>query len=182
MYTYMYTYICIYVYIYAYISCSNALILFIFGHYTSHVKIPVSCIQLQHTATHCNTLQHAARHCKDCSTLQHTAAHCNTLQHTATHDTDQTCIQHHTAKTAAHGNTLQHTATHDTDQTCTQHQFQLTCKDTLHTKFKFICAKTSPCVIFIDELDALGKSRGNGMQLVFYVCVRAFMMKMCICT
>jgi len=26
--------------------------------------------------------------------------------------------------------------------------------------------KTAPCIIFVDELDALGKSRGNGMQLV----------------
>ena len=37
-----------------------------------HPKKPyISCIALQHTATHC-------------STLQHTATHCNTLQHTAT--------------------------------------------------------------------------------------------------
>ena len=38
-------------------------------------------INLQHTATRCNTLQHTATHC---NTLQHTATHCNTLQHTAT--------------------------------------------------------------------------------------------------
>jgi len=60
-------------------------------------------LELQHTATHCNTLQHTATHC---NTLQHlkllychavtavadcntsftgAATHCNTLQHTATH-------------------------------------------------------------------------------------------------
>ena len=27
-------------------------------------------------------------------------------------------------------------------------------------------SKTTPCIIFIDELDALGRARGNGMQLV----------------
>jgi len=49
-----------------------------------------TCLQSQHTATHCKTQQHAAAHC---NTLQHTATHCNTLQHTTTHY-----------------NTLQHTA------------------------------------------------------------------------
>ena len=43
-------------------------------------------IDLQHTATHCNTLQHVICVCNDwsathCNTLQHTATHCNTLQH-----------------------------------------------------------------------------------------------------
>jgi len=43
---------------------------------------PHPTIQLQHTATQCNTVQHTVTHC---NTLQHTATHCNTLQHTTTH-------------------------------------------------------------------------------------------------
>ena len=65
-------------------------------------------LQLQHTATHCNTLQHTATHY---NTLHHTtshchsATHCNTLQHIATHCNT---LQY----TATHCNALQHTATH----------------------------------------------------------------------
>ena len=72
-------------------------------------------LQLQHTATHCNTLQHTATHC---NTLQQTATHCNRLQHTATHYESygswampQPCHTYE-SRTATHCNTLQHTATH----------------------------------------------------------------------
>ena len=74
------------------------------GHLT---KTMCPLLELQHTATHCNTLQRTATHCSayfhlccflsrlfstrglfwHCNTLQHTATHCNTLQHTATHST-----------------------------------------------------------------------------------------------
>jgi len=79
-------------------------------------------VQMQHTATHCNTLQRSAMHCNRwmltgylqewrwhrpliCVCMQHTATHCNTLQHTATHCN----TLHHTA---THCYTRLHTATH----------------------------------------------------------------------
>ena len=73
------------------------------------------CVELQHSATHCNTLQHTATHC---NTLLHTAANCNTLQYTATRCTICNILQQNVARcnrlqqTAAHCNTPQHTATH----------------------------------------------------------------------
>ena len=50
------------------------------GYYVRHYT--VWDVEMQHTATHCNTLQHTATHC---STLQHTATHCST--HYVWHDT-----------------------------------------------------------------------------------------------
>jgi len=45
-------------------------------------------INVEWTATHCNTLQHTATHCNrtatHCNALQHSATLCNTLQHPAT--------------------------------------------------------------------------------------------------
>ena len=60
-------------------------------------ELRVISLQVQHTATHCNTLQHTATHSTTLYTLQHTATggatcysvagatHCNIRQHTATY-------------------------------------------------------------------------------------------------
>jgi len=70
-------------------------------------------LELQHTATHCNTLQHTATHCNTlqqthCNTLQHTATHCNTLQHTP---------KRYEPWATTHCNTLQHALQHTTSHT-----------------------------------------------------------------
>ena len=56
-------------------------------------------VQVQRTATHCNTLQHTATHC---NTLQYTAIHYHTLQHTVLYR----CVFTHTvrAKCTVYGN------------------------------------------------------------------------------
>ena len=95
--------------------------------YTLHLTAPLQCgaVQLQHTATQCNTMQHTASHCntkKPCSmiqqntqfsrafcfytrtTLRHIAPRCTTLQHAALH-----CNTLH--YTATHCTTLHHTPT-----------------------------------------------------------------------
>ena len=105
-------------------------------------------LQLQHTATHCNTLQHTAAHC---STLQHAATrcntlHCNTLQHTATH-----C------------NTLQHTTTRLKTETFLTWIFScVTCNPSKQLKFfskqPWIFSKQpwifskQPCILYTDPL------------------------------
>ena len=67
--------------------------------------VDVGQVEIQHTATHCNTLQPPPHTSTHCNILQHPATHCNILQHTATHCNT---LQLNTP----HRNTLQHTATH----------------------------------------------------------------------
>jgi len=50
-------------------------------HTKRFILILAKLMQVQHTATHCNTLQHTAIYC---NTLQHTATHCTQLQYDAT--------------------------------------------------------------------------------------------------